>query len=114
MCPIDDEDGQAAVELVALLPLLAALTALVWQAAVAGQAVWLAGSAARAAARAHAVGADTTAAARRALPSDLERGARVRGLDDGSVRVSLRVPSVLGRWHLGTVTARARLAPQRP
>ena|SRR6059036_3868774 len=114
MRPIPDEAGQATVELVALLPLLAILAALLWQAAIAGQAMWLAGTAARAAARAHAVGADVSAAAREALPTRLERAARVHARSDGSVAVSVRVPSVIADWHLGTVTARARFAPQRP
>ena len=70
---MDRESGQATVELVALLALVAALAGVLWQAAVAGQAVWLAGSAARAAARASAVGADARAAARRVLPAHLER-----------------------------------------
>ena len=46
------ESGQATVELVALLPLLAAVGLALWQAVVAGQAMWLAGAAARSAARA--------------------------------------------------------------
>ena len=56
--------GQASVELVALLPLLAAVALLAWQGVVAGQAIWLSGAAARAAARAFALGDDPTAAAR--------------------------------------------------
>lgn len=114
MRPIHDEAGQAGLELVALLPLLAVLAALVWQTALAGQALWLAGSAARAAARAWAVGADPDAAVRQALPRALERGARIRTGAAGAVAVSVRVPSVVADWHLGTVTARARFAPQRP
>ena len=42
------ERGQASVELVILLPVLAALLLAAWQAAVAGYAWWLAASAARA------------------------------------------------------------------
>ena len=53
--------------MVALLPLVALLAMVLWQAAVAGQAVWLAGSAARAAARAHAVGGQPLNAARDVL-----------------------------------------------
>ncbi|MCW3023755.1 MAG: pilus assembly protein, partial [Conexibacter sp.] len=45
------EEGQAAVELVALLPVLALVAALAWQSVVAGQAWWMAGAAAREAAR---------------------------------------------------------------
>ena len=50
------QTGQAAVETVALLPLVVLVGALLWQAAVAGQALWLSAAAARAAARAAAVG----------------------------------------------------------
>lgn len=110
-----DQRGQATVELVALLPLVAVLAGLLWQAVVAGQAVWLAGSAARAAARASAIGADARAAARRVLPRRLERGLlvveRPGGRDEG-VRVDIRIPSIVGQAPLGTVTARARLRDQ--
>jgi hypothetical protein len=112
--PIAREGGQATVELVALLPLMAVLAAVLWQAAVAGQAVWLAGSAARAAARASAVGADAAAAARGVLPARLEPGLLVtpeRGRDDG-VRVTIAIPAVVVGGHLGGVTARARLQGQ--
>ncbi|MDQ3676500.1 MAG: ParA family protein, partial [Actinomycetota bacterium] len=67
------ECGQATVELVALLPLVAVLAGILWQATIVGQAVWLSGSAARAAARASAIGDDARAAARRVLPARLER-----------------------------------------
>src|SRR2546425_4745234 len=106
------ERGQAAVELVGLLPLLAVAVALMWQAALAGQAIWLASSAARAAARADAIGLDAAAAARRVLPARLERGLGVSSRGDGTVAVSIRVPSVVG-GALATVGARARFAPQR-
>jgi hypothetical protein len=112
--PLVRERGQATVELVALLPLVAALAAALWQAAIAGQAVWLAGSAARAAARANAVGADPRAAARRVLPARLEPGLLVTrdgGRDDG-VRVTIAIPAVVVGGHLGGVTARARLQDQ--
>jgi len=107
--------GQATVELVALLPLVAVLAGMLWQAVVAGQAVWLAGSAARAAARASALGADARAAARGVLPDRLEPGLAVverpGGRDEG-VRVAVRIPSIVGDTRLGTVTARARLRDQ--
>jgi hypothetical protein len=107
-----EEAGQAAVELVALLPLVAILAFAAWQVVVAGHAVWLAAGAARAAARAGAVGHDPDAAARRALPGSLEQGLRVRTDHDGAVRVSVGVPLVVGRGRLLTVTGRARFAPQ--
>lgn len=107
------EVGQATVELVALLPLIAVFVALLWQGAVAGQAVWLAGAAARAAARASAIGEDARVAARRVLPRHLQRGLDVRGDGDGDgVRVVVTIPSVLGDLRLGTVSARARLQDQ--
>ena len=109
------ERGQATVEFVAVLPLLAVLGFAVWQAAIAGQAIWLAGAAARAAARAEAIGADPEPAARGALPPRLEDGLGVRsGDDDGGVTVTLRIPAVVGGGSLGTTTARARFAPQGP
>lgn len=107
------EHGQASVELVALLPLMAVLAGLLWQGVVAGQAVWLAGSAARAAARASAVGTDERAAARRVLPARLERGLVVRRERPGDgVRVAIRVPAIVGSGGLTTVSARARLQAQ--
>src|SRR3954462_1613781 len=47
-----EHDGQAAVELVAMIPIVILLAAALWQAVVAGPAVWVSGGAARAAARA--------------------------------------------------------------
>lgn len=108
---IGDQRGQAAVELVALLPFIALVGALLVQAAIAGQAVWLAQSAARSAARAQAVGLDRDQAARRTLPSRLERGLRVRPSGDG-VQVTLRIPSLWG-GDLGSVGASARMESQR-
>jgi hypothetical protein len=104
--------GQASVELVALLPVLAVVAGLLWQVVVAGQAVWLAGAAARAAARARAVGGDPAAAARGALPPRLERGLRVADAGDEGVRVVVRVPSVLTGGSLAGVTARAAFPGQ--
>jgi len=106
------QDGQAAVELVAALPFIVLLAAVLWQAAVAGQAAWLAGSAARAAARAQAVGGDPTSAARGVLPARLERGLRVRPRADGAVTVTVPVPLVAGGGRLTTVDGRARFEPQ--
>jgi hypothetical protein len=96
----------------ALLPLVVLVGAVLWQAVVAGQALWLSGSAARAAARAAAVGGDAQAAARGALPPALARGVRVRGAGDG-VRVAIRVPSVLSGGSIATVESRAAFPEQR-
>jgi hypothetical protein len=106
------EDGQASVELAALLPLVVLLAMLLWQAVVAGQALWLSGAAARAAARAAAVGADAEAAARGALPPRLEQGLRVRAVGADGVRVAVRIPSVLTSGSLTTVESRAAFPGQ--
>ncbi|MFN8173989.1 MAG: hypothetical protein U0T02_02875 [Solirubrobacteraceae bacterium] len=108
------ESGQASVELVAILPLVAIAVAALWQCVLAGQTGWLAAGAARSAARAQALGADPEAAARRVLPRRLEPGLRVRSLADGTVRVRVAVPLALGSGRLTTLEARARLEPQRP
>src|SRR3954462_14385040 len=105
------EDGQASVELVAVLPVLVAIVLLAWQAVVAGEAWWLTGAAAREAARASAVGGDAAAAARGVLPPGLRAGARVRP-DGGGVAVRVEVPTVLGGLRFGSVTVRARMEPQ--
>jgi hypothetical protein len=108
------ERGQASVELVALLPLIAVLGLVLWQAVVAGQAVWLAGSAARVAARAEAVGGDGDQAARGVLPRALRRGLRVRPDQRGGVAVAIRIPAVLAPGSVATVRAFAHFEPQLP
>jgi Flp pilus assembly protein TadG len=112
-----DQDGQATVELVALLPVLGVVVALAWQALLAGETWWLASTAAREAARAQALGADPVAAARASLPSaGFRREVRVRvgGEDEGAVAVRLPIPSVVGGGvRLGVVSAHARMEPQR-
>jgi hypothetical protein len=107
-----EQGGQATVELIALLPLLAALLAGVWQAVLAGQAVWAVASAARAAARAHAVGADASVAARAHLPASLEPGLRVRTRTGGHVSVSVRIPALPGLPSPGRAEAGGRFEPQ--
>ena len=109
------EDGQASVELAALLPLVVLVGAVLWQAVVAGQALWLSGAAARAAARAAAVGGDEQAAARAALPPRLQEGLRVRdgGVGGAGVRVAVRIPAVLTSGSIATVESRAAFPEQR-
>ncbi len=104
--------GQAAVELVALLPLVVALLAGLWQAAVFAHTAWSASSAAHAAARAQAIGLSPGRAARAHLPARLERGLRLHASADGRVKVTVRVPSSFG-LRLGTTSAAARFTPQR-
>ena len=93
------ERGQASVELVAAVPLVIAITSIAWQLALAGHTAWLTAHAARAGARADAVGADPRAAARSALPGGLRRGLAVERLRAGGIRVRVRVPALLYRWR---------------
>jgi hypothetical protein len=106
------EAGQAAVELVAVLPLVAAVLLLLWQAALAGHAAWAAAAAARAAARAHAVGADPGRAARDHLPARLERDLQVEAAAAGRVHVAVTIPALPGLPTLGRARATAHFEPQ--
>ncbi|HVP01280.1 MAG TPA: hypothetical protein VMT10_01815 [Solirubrobacteraceae bacterium] len=101
------ECGQASVELVALLPLIAALALAGWQGVVAAQERWLAAGAARAAARAQLVGRDPGSAARRLLPGGLARRVQVARRADGRIEVRLPVETVVGGLRLGSVRALA-------
>ena len=71
------ERGQASVELVAAVPLVLAVGAIAWQLALAGHTAWMTSHAARAGARADAVGADARRRPRSALPGGA--AARVGG-----------------------------------
>jgi hypothetical protein len=97
---------------VALLPFLAALLAALWQLSLVGHAAWSATTAARAAARADAVGSDPRRAALAHLPRPLEGGLRVRAMTVGEVRVEVRIPTLPGLPGLGHTRATARFAPQ--
>ena len=99
--------GQASVEFVAVLPALAVCLILAGQAVAAGWALWSAGVAARAGARAEQVGGDPQDAARRALPSSLRRSAVIRS-EDG-VRVRVAVPALVPGVELPPVTASSTL-----
>lgn len=103
----DGRSGQASVEFVSVLPALAVCLVLAGQAVAAGWALWSAGVAARAAARAEHVGGDPEAAAKRSLPGPLRRGAAVSSGD--GVRVRVRVPAVVPGVELPFVTASSRL-----
>lgn len=86
------ERGQAAVELVAVVPFVLLIGALLWQLVLTGHTLWLCANAARVAARAEAVGGDAEGAARSALPAALERGLLVERGDEGEIRVQVDVP----------------------
>jgi len=87
------EEGTASVELIAAVPFLLLAVLVAAQLALAGQALWSAGVAARAGARAALVGGDAPAAARRVLPPSLRPGAKVS--DVGAVRVQVAIPRLL-------------------
>ena len=106
--------GQASVELVAVVPFMLLVGAVVWQLVLAGHTAWLTANAARAAARADTVGRDAATAARSALPRSMERGLEVRRLPEGGVRVSAAVPLLLRSWRTPVrVTATSSLGAQR-
>ena len=100
-----DEGGQASVELIAAVPILVVVTLLIAQLALAGYALWSAGVAARAGARAAFVGGDAEDAARSSLPLALRGKASVSDRDGVAVRVE--VPSLVPGIAAIPVTARA-------
>jgi hypothetical protein len=107
MARVHDESGQASVELVAAIPVLLVAMLVAAQLAVCGYALWSAGAAARAGARADYVGEDAEAAARHSLPDPLRHGARVDDSDDVEVRVG--APSLIPGLPAVPVTGRAGL-----
>jgi pilus assembly protein CpaE len=95
----ESERGQASVEFLGILPAALLVALIAWQILLAGQATWLAGNAARVAARAQSVGGDPNAAARGALPSYLRRGLEVAADERaGRVDVRVRVPLLRRGW----------------
>ena len=103
------ERGTASVELIAVVPFLLLAVLVAAQIALAGQALWSAGVAARAGARAALVGGDPAAAARRALPPSLRTGAEVESSGEVSVRVP--VPRLLPQLPQLMVGAKSSLEP---
>lgn len=103
--------GQATVEMLALLPVVALVALVLLQALAAGAARELAGHAAEAGAVALAEGADPRAAARDAVPGWSRSGLRV-SVRAGAVEVRMRPPGLLpGVAGLLTASAVARTAP---
>jgi hypothetical protein len=103
------EAGTASVELIATIPFLLLAVLVAAQIALAGQALWSASVAARAGARASLVGDDPAAAARRALPASMRRGAEVS--DSGAVSVRVGVPRLLPALPRVMVGAKTELGP---
>lgn len=102
------EGGTASVELVAVVPFLLLAVLVAAQIGLAGQALWSAGVAARAGARAALVGRDAETAARRALPPSLRSGAEVS--HGGVVSVRVAIPRLLPGMPRVMVGARTGLA----
>jgi Flp pilus assembly protein TadG len=100
--------GQAAVEFVAVLPLIAAATLALGHLALAGYALWSAADAARAGARAAHVGADAVAAAERAVPAPFAARAHREGEE---VTVRVRAPRLLPVLPRLSVSASSALDP---
>jgi hypothetical protein len=112
MPPPGSSPGQATVEFVAVLPLLAVVLAALWQLALIGYAEWGVGAAARAAARADAVGADPVAAARDHLAGTLRHDVQVRRVAGGGVRVAIGIPTLPGVPPLGHARTTGHFEPQ--
>jgi len=98
--------GQASVELVAVLPALAVCLVIAAQTVVVGWALWSAGNAARAGARAEE-GSDPESAARRALPTPLRGDAEIR--DGDGIRVKVRIPALIPGTSMPSITAASTL-----
>jgi hypothetical protein len=103
------EKGTASVELVAVVPFLLLAVLVAAQIALAGQALWSASVAARAGARAAAVGGDAVAAARSALPPSMRGGAKVE--DEEGVSVRVEVPRLIPSLPSVRVGATSALEP---
>ncbi len=87
------DDGSASLELVGAVPVVLLCLLAAAQIALGGYALWSAGLAARAGARAELTGRDPAGAARRSLPPGLS--ADVRVVDGRAVRVGVLLPRVL-------------------
>ena len=83
------EEGTASIELIGVVPFLLLAVVVAAQLGLVGQALWAAGVAARAGARAELVGDDAGRAAREALPPTLRAGARVETTKSITVRVPI-------------------------
>jgi hypothetical protein len=103
------EEGTASVELVAAIPFLLLALLAAAQIALAGQALWSAGVAARAGARAELIGGDAVAVARAALPSSMREGAKIDADEDVAVRVE--IPRLIPSLPALRVGARSGLDP---
>jgi hypothetical protein len=95
--------------MIAVVPCLLLAVLVAAQIGAAGYALWSAGLAARAGARAGLVGRNVEAASRRALPSALRGGAEVS--EGSSVSVRVAIPRLVPGMPREMVGARAALGP---
>jgi hypothetical protein len=103
------ERGQASIEFVAVVPALVVCVLIAAQLGLAGHALWSAGVAARAGARAEHVGSDGVAAANRALPGVLREDAEISA--GPPLRVRVRIPTLLPGLPPVKVSAATALEP---
>ena len=87
------ERGSVSLELIGSLPIVLISILVAAQIVIAGAALWSAGVAARAGARAVLTGKEPRGAAERALPGVLQSGLKVS--EDDGVRVGVRVPALI-------------------
>ncbi|MEX0973116.1 MAG: TadE/TadG family type IV pilus assembly protein [Solirubrobacterales bacterium] len=87
------EDGTASVELIGVVPFLLLAILVAAQIGLAGYALWSAGSAARAGARAALIGREADVVARRALPDSMRASAAIT--DDTDITVQVEVPRLV-------------------
>lgn len=103
------EDGTASVELIGVVPFLLLAVLVAAQIGIAGYALWSAGVAARAGARAGLVGRDAAQAARKALPGALREGATVSDRGEVSVRVPIpRIVPMMPKLRIGATAGLGR------
>ncbi len=88
-----DERGSVSLELVGALPVILLSVLVAAQIVAAGAALWSAGVAARAGARAVLTGKEPRGAAERALPEPLRGGLKIS--QKQGVRVGVRVPGLI-------------------
>jgi hypothetical protein len=103
------QSGQAAAELVAVVPVLVLVVLALAQLALAGHAAWSAANAARAGARAAHVGGDPESVALDSLPEHLREHAEVE--DSGPIRVRVEAPGLLPGVPRIPLAASAALDP---
>ena len=94
------ERGQASIELVAVLPFMLLLGAVVWQFALAGHAAWLTANAAECRRPGRSRRARSVRCRPQCVAGLAQKGLEVDRVPAGGVRVSVRVPIMLPAWRM--------------